>query len=104
MTDKNKMATSDLSNQTALVLDWGYFPELAKSLGGKDGYGTTIYGTAWHKMCIRDSIAPCFPYRLPFVIRPGEVCSGSFQGLRDSNQQSRCPVAERESSKARPRK
>jgi hypothetical protein len=48
MTDKNKMTTSDLSNQTALVLDWGYFPELAKSLGGKDGYGTTIYGTAWH--------------------------------------------------------
>ena len=37
-----------LAGQSALVIDYGYFPEMAKALGGKNGYGKVYYATNWH--------------------------------------------------------
>jgi hypothetical protein len=47
MKAEDKKTIADLSKQSILVVDYGYFPELAKALGGKDGHGTVIYGTNW---------------------------------------------------------
>lgn len=47
MSDATK-TTIDLSKQSALVIDYGYFPGLARALGGKGGFGTVYYATNWH--------------------------------------------------------
>jgi hypothetical protein len=42
-----KQTISDLSKQNILIQDYGYFMELAKAMGGKDGFANVIYGTHW---------------------------------------------------------
>ena len=43
----DKKTISDLSKQTILTVDYGYFMELARACGGKDGFANSIYGTNW---------------------------------------------------------
>lgn len=47
----SKKATVDLSKESVLILDYGYYCGLAAALGGKDGYGQVFYGTNWHGYC-----------------------------------------------------
>ena len=47
MNPNDKKTIADLSKETALVQDYGYFPGLAKALGVKDGFSNVIFGTHW---------------------------------------------------------
>ena len=47
MKQDDMKTVSDLSKQSLLTVDYGYFMELAKACGGKDGFAHSIYGTNW---------------------------------------------------------
>jgi len=40
--------TADLSRESILTVDYGYYMEMARALGCKDGFATSMYGTHWH--------------------------------------------------------
>lgn len=42
----SKKSSVDLSRESALVIDYGYFPEMAKRMA--EEYGTVYYGASWH--------------------------------------------------------
>ena len=48
MSDKDKQAVADLSRESILTIDYGYYMEVARALGGKNGFGMNLYGTNWH--------------------------------------------------------
>jgi hypothetical protein len=48
MNTKDKMAIADLSRESVLTVCYGYYMEMARALGGKNGFGMNLYGTNWH--------------------------------------------------------
>jgi hypothetical protein len=45
---EDKKTVADLQRETILTVDYGYYMEMARAMGGKDGFLHTLYGTNWH--------------------------------------------------------
>jgi hypothetical protein len=44
---EDKKTVADLQRETILTVDYGYYMEMARAMGGKDGFLHTLYGTNW---------------------------------------------------------